>query len=76
MWQYVDTNNDGEVDEHELSRMMGPPPSFIQAFSKGGDQPPTPKDLIRMCDKNGDRKCNKKEVHDAIDNFVPKEERK
>jgi len=40
MWSYVDSNGDGEVDEQELSAIIGP-----QEY-----HPPTPQDIIRMCD--------------------------
>jgi Ca2+-binding EF-hand superfamily protein len=85
MWPQVDTDNSGEVDEHELSEAMrgppkggkgpkdGPPPAkaLAQLLKKGkGKKGPSAKDVMDDCDTDNSGGITKEEAHACIDEHL------
>jgi len=67
-WDMVDTDGNGEVDEHELAAAMnaGPPPSLAKKGGKG----PTPADIIDACDADESGGISLEEAHACIDAHI------
>ena len=64
-WEYI-AGEDSEIDEDELSAMMGGGPEHGQDHHGQ----PTPKDIMDHCDKSGNRMLDQHEVHECINEMV------
>jgi len=66
---HADKDGNGELTKKELEAAMGGPPSLAQ------DGPPSPKELMGMCDTDKSGGITKAEAHKCIDAHAPPEMR-